>query len=194
MSMRKLFSLSPRERAGVRGLKKGFLPCLFIILPLLATAAPEGPKLGRPATPAEIAAQAINVFPDGSGLPPGRGTVAEGKAVYDSQCAACHGPKGLGGSAGELAGGGSLTGPHPDQNIGTYWPYATTIFDFVRRSMPLHAPRSLSDNQVYAVTAYLLNINGIIGEAVEMNAKTLADMKMPNREGFVWMWPEKSSP
>jgi cytochrome c len=192
MFMREFFSLSPRERVGVRVIQTGFLLFSFLLLPLPATAAPEGPKLGRPATPAEIAAQDINVFPDGSGLPPGRGTVAEGKAVYASQCAACHGPKGVGGSAGELAGGGSLTGPHPDQNIGTYWPYATTIFDFVRRSMPLNAPRSLSDNQVYAVTAYLLNINGIIGDSAEMNAKTLAAVKMPNREGFVRLWPEQA--
>lgn len=176
----------------MRVIQTGFLLFSFLLLPSPITAAPEGPKLGRPATPSEIAAQTINVFPDGSGLPPGRGTAAEGQAIYASQCAACHGPKGVGGSAGELAGGGSLTGPHPDQNIGTYWPYATTIFDFVRRSMPLNAPRSLSDNQVYAVTAYLLNINGIIDDSAEMNAKTLAAVRMPNREGFVRLWPEQA--
>lgn len=153
-------------------------------------AAPEGPKLGRPASPAEIADQAINVFPDGSGLPPGKGTAQEGKPAYQTACASCHGPDGIGGSAGELAGGGSLTGPHPDKNIGTYWPYATTLFDFIRRSMPLHAPRSLSDNQIYAVTAYLLHINGIIGEREEMNARTLPRVAMPNRGGFVQIRPE----
>ncbi|CAI8735955.1 c-type cytochrome [Methylocaldum szegediense] len=153
------------------------------------SAAPEGPKLGRPASPEEIAAQDINVFPDGTGLPPGKGTAHEGKALYDAKCASCHGPKGIGGSAEELAGGGSLTGPHPDKNIGTYWPYATTLFDFVRRSMPLDAPRSLTDDQVYAVTAYLLYINGIIDERTEMNAASLPRVEMPNRRGFIPIWP-----
>jgi cytochrome c len=180
-----------RERVRVRALQKEFLPLLFI-LPVLATAAPEGPKLGRPATPEEIRAAAIHVFPDGSGLPPGQGTAVEGKAIYDALCASCHGPKGTGGSAGELAGGSSLTGPHPDKTIGTYWPYATTIFDFVRRSMPLNAPRSLSDDQVYAVTAYLLHINGIVGEQAEMNAKSLPEVKMPNRDGFVKIWESEN--
>lgn len=193
MFMHDFFPLSrERERVRVRVFKRGFLP-LFFATPLLATAAPEGPKLGRPAPPQEIAAADINVFPDGSGLPPGKGTAAEGKPIYDAQCISCHGPKGSGGTAGELAGGTGLTGLHPDKTIGTYWPYATTIFDFVRRSMPLNAPRSLSNDQVYAVTAYLLHINGIIGEQAEVNAKTLPEVKMPNREGFVQVWPEAGS-
>ncbi|BBA32554.1 uncharacterized protein sS8_0589 [Methylocaldum marinum] len=163
---------------------------LWLGMNAAAGAAPEGPKLGRPASPGEIAGQDINVFPDGSGLPPGQGTAREGKPVYDAVCASCHGPAGIGGSAGELAGGGLLTGPHPDKNIGTYWPYATTLFDFIRRSMPLHAPRSLNDDQVYAVTAYLLLINDIIGEREEMNAGTLPRVTMPNRNGFIQVWPE----
>ena len=149
---------------------------------------PESPKLGHPASPQEIAAWSMNVFPDGRGLPPGRGTAVEGKNVYDGECASCHGPNGLGGSADELAGGQhGLTSPSPDKTIGTYWPFATTIFDFVRRSMPLHAPGSLSDDQLYAVTAYLLHLNGIIDEQTEMNATTLPWVKMPNRDGFVWI-------
>ena len=162
----------------------------WLALTATVAAAPEGPKLGKPLNAAEIAAMDINVFPDGSGLPPGKGMALEGKAIYDAQCAACHGPKGSGGSAGELAGGSALNGPHPDQTVGNYWPYATTVFDFVRRSMPLNAPRSLSDDQVYAVTAYLLHINGLIGETAELNAKTLPEVRMPNREGFVRIWPD----
>jgi cytochrome c len=148
---------------------------LLAALSAAAMAAPEGPKLGRPATHEEIRAADINVFPDGSGLPPGKGTAVEGKVLYDAQCASCHGPKGTGGSAGELAGGLSLTGPHPDKTIGTYWPYATTIFDFVRRSMPLNAPRSLSDDQ-----------------QAEMYAKSLPEVKMPNRDGFVKIWESEN--
>ncbi|BBL73621.1 c-type cytochrome [Methylomagnum ishizawai] len=155
-----------------------------------AQAAPEGPELGRPATPQEIAAQDINVFPDGSGLPPGQGTVAAGKALYASRCAGCHGPQGVGGSAEELAGGSPPNSPHPDRTLGAYWPYATTVFDYVRRAMPIDAPRSLDDNQVYAVTAYLLHLNGLLGAQATLDAKTLAAIKMPNRDGFQRVWPE----
>jgi mono/diheme cytochrome c family protein len=158
---------------------------LSVLAATAAAASPEGPGLGRPASPEEIAARDGSVFPDGAGLPPGRGTAVEGRAVYESRCAACHGPKGMGGSAEELAGRSALNGPHPDKTVGNYWPYATTLFDFVRRSMPLDAPRSLSDDQVYAVAAYLLHINGIIGESEEMNASTLSKVVMPNRDGFI---------
>ena len=157
------------------------------------TAAPEGPRLGRPLTHEEVLSQSINVFPDGQGLPRGKGTATEGKALYDSQCASCHGLKGSGGSAEELQGRSPLAGDHPDKTVGNYWPYATTLFDFIQRAMPLNAPRSLSDDQVYALTAYLLTINGIIDETKELNAKSLPEIKMPNREGFVRVWPEGGS-
>jgi len=151
-----------------------------------ACAAPEGPKLGKPASPQEIAAWSLTIFPNGKGLPSGRGTAAEGKAVYERHCAACHGPRGAGGSAEELAGGKhGLTDANPDKTIGTYWPYATTLFDFVRRSMPLDAPGSLSNDALYAVCAYLLHINGVIPETAEMTAATLPLVKMPNRDGFI---------
>lgn len=169
-------------------------PKLYWALCLIATsvtAAPEGPKLGRPATAAEIAAQDINVFPDGAGLPPGQGTVAAGKAIYEARCVACHGVKGAGGVAEELAGGSPPTSPHPDRTIGVYWPYATTLFDYVRRAMPQNAPRSLSDNEVYAVTAYLLHINGLLPEQAQLDAKTLPAVTMPNRDGFIRLWPER---
>jgi len=164
---------------------------LATALPLLlavgqACAAPEGPRLGKPASPQDIAAWSLTVFPDGRGLPAGRGTAAEGKAVYERHCAACHGVKGSGGSAEELAGAKhGLADATPDKTIGTYWPYATTLFDFVRRSMPPDAPGSLGNDSLYAVSAYLLHLNGIIPETAEMNAATLSLVKMPNREGFI---------
>ena len=155
-----------------------------------AGAAPAGPRLGVPLMPQELAGIDLNVFPDGSGLPPGQGTALAGKSLYEARCAVCHGLKGEGGSAGELVGHAPLNGPHPDQTVGNYWPYATTLFDFVRRSMPLDAPRSLSDAEVYAVTAYLLHLNGLLGDSEVMNATTLPAVRMPNREGFVRIWPD----
>ena len=144
------------------------------------------PMLGRPIAPDEIRAISINAFPDGSGLPSGRGDARQGQTVFERSCASCHGPKGIGGSAEELAGTNTdLRSETPDKTIGTYWPYATTVFDFVRRAMPLDAPRSLSDDQVYAATAYLLFLNGLIGIDQEMNAQTLPAVRMPNRDGFI---------
>jgi mono/diheme cytochrome c family protein len=154
--------------------------------PLLAYGAAEGPRLGKPATPEEIAAWNLTVYPDGRGLPPGHGNATEGKLVYERFCGSCHGTDGAGGSSGELAGAKhGLTDANPDKTLGTYWPTATTLFDFVRRSMPPDAPGSLSDDQIYAVCAFLLHVNGIIGQSAEMNAATLPEVKMPNRDGFI---------
>ncbi|HTT07874.1 MAG TPA: cytochrome c [Gammaproteobacteria bacterium] len=148
----------------------------------------DGPHLGRPASAADIAAWQLNVFPDGTGLPAGRGTAKQGAPLFAQKCASCHGEEGIGGTAEELAGGREpLTSPVPDKNIGTYWPYATTIFDFTRRSMPMDAPGSLSADEIYAITAYLLFRNGIIKADEEMNARTLPKVKMPNRNGFIWI-------
>lgn len=170
-------------------MKKSANIIALVLLPLVSwqtCPAAEGPKLGKPASPQEIAAWSLTVFPDGKGLPAGRGTAAEGKTVYEQHCASCHGVKGSGGSAEELAGARhGLTDATPDKTIGTYWPYATTLFDFVRRSMPPNAPGSLGADQVYAVCAYLLHINGIIAETAEMDATALPLVKMPNREGFI---------
>ncbi len=144
------------------------------------------PQLGRSPSKEMLRNWNMDVFPDGWGLPKGEGSVSGGKKVYEQYCQSCHGIEGSGNSAEELAGAAhSLTDNPPDKTIGTYWPYATTIFDFTRRSMPLNAPGSLNNNQVYAVTAYLLFLNGIIEEHEVMNASTLPKVKMPNRNGFI---------
>lgn len=153
---------------------------------LLAGERLTGPKLGRHASPAQIAEWQISVMPDGSGLPAGQGSVMQGKVVYVEQCQSCHGPDGQGASADQLAGASmALTDAWPEKTIGTYWPYATTLFDFNRRSMPMQAPGSLSNDEVYAVTAYLLYLNGIITEKTILNALSLMKVRMPNRDGFI---------
>jgi S-disulfanyl-L-cysteine oxidoreductase SoxD len=154
----------------------------------LSTAAlAETPDLGRPATPEEIAAWDISIGPDGAGLPPGSGTPQQGEAVYAAKCLPCHGEKGSGKPNDQLVGGlGTLTGDQtPVKTVGSFWPYATTLFDYVRRAMPFNAPRSLSNDDVYAVCAYILQLNDIISEGTVMNAQTLANVQMPNRDGFV---------
>jgi len=143
------------------------------------------PRLGRAITQEQAARSGLNVFPDGRGLPAGRGNAVEGAALYAEKCLSCHGPGGRGATAEELAGGrAALDSESPDKTIGLYWPYATTVFDFTRRAMPMDAPGSLSADQTYAVTAYLLFANALIGEREEMNADTLPRVRMPNREGF----------
>lgn len=165
-----------------------------ITLALLATTlGAEGPNLGREATAVEIAGWHIDIAPDGSGLPPGAGTAAIGAAVYASKCHSCHGDKGTGKPNDQLVGGqGSLAGPRPVRTIGSYWPFATTVFDYVRRAMPYQQPQSLTNDEVYAVTAYLLHLNGIIAEGEVMNAQTLARVKMPNRDNFILAYPPPS--
>jgi S-disulfanyl-L-cysteine oxidoreductase SoxD len=155
--------------------------------------AADGPNLGREATPAQIAGWDISIPPDGTGLPPGTGTVAAGAAVYAAKCQSCHGERGAGQPNDRLVGGqGTLAGPTPVRTVGSYWPYATTVFDYVRRSMPYQAPQSLTNDEVYAVTAYLLHLNGVIAEGDAMNAQTLPQVKMPNRDNFILTYPPKS--
>ena len=152
----------------------------------------ETPNLGRPATAAQIAGWDISVGPDGVGLPPGSGTAAKGAVVYEQKCQACHGAKGAGQSNDRLVGGqGTLASKTPVRTIGSYWPHATTIFDYTRRAMPYVQPQSLTDDEVYAVTAYLLHLNGIIGDNDEINARTLPTVKMPNRDNFIIMYPAR---
>ena len=146
---------------------------------------PKGPSLGVPVSDAEVAAMDVSIGPDGVGLPPGSGTPKQGAEVYATKCIACHGPEGANGVNDRLVGGqGTLTSAAPLKTIGSYWPYATTVFDYVRRAMPYPAPHSLSDAEAYAVTAYLLHLNGIIGADDVMDATSLPKVKMPNRGGF----------
>lgn len=141
---------------------------------------------GRPATPEEIKLWDIDVRPDGSGLPDGSGTAAHGKAVYGENCEACHGPNGQGGIKDRLVGGqGTLASDQPIKTVGSYWPDATTLFDYIRRAMPYTTPGSLSAEDTYAVTAYILNLNGLLPDDAKLDKDTLPKIKMPNRDGFI---------
>ncbi|HET8696479.1 MAG TPA: cytochrome c [Gammaproteobacteria bacterium] len=156
-------------------------------------AAQQGPALGEPISAADLAPWDINIQPNGAGLPPGSGTAAAGAQVYAAKCVACHGEKGAGQPNDRLVGGqGTLTQLAQIRTIGSFWPYATTVFDYIRRAMPFTAPQSLTNDEVYALTAYLLAQNGIIGEKDEMNARTLPRVRMPNRDGFIVMYPERT--
>jgi S-disulfanyl-L-cysteine oxidoreductase SoxD len=149
------------------------------------------PHFGQPVSPADAAAWDISIGPDGAGLPPGSGTPAQGAVVFAERCALCHGDKGEGKTNARLV-GGQIHGDGPAvKTVGSYWPYATTLFDFTRRAMPWTAPKSLTDNEVYAVTAYILRLNGIIGDDDVIDAKTLPQVKMPNRDGFIQLYPGK---
>ena len=150
----------------------------------------QHPNLGRPLTPEEIGKLDITVTPDGNGLPAGSGSVSAGAKVYAEKCQSCHGPKGQGGPQDQLTGGiGTLTSAKPVKTPVSYWPSATTIFDYVRRAMPLQSPQSLTDDEAYAVTAYILSIDGIVPQDAVLDAKSLPQVKMPNRDGFVRWWP-----
>jgi cytochrome c len=152
----------------------------------LAALAAVSPGLGRVATPEEVKRADISVRPDGDTLPPGSGSVEQGRKVFEAKCQSCHGPQGANGPMDRLTGGvGSLTTKTPIKTVASYWPYATTVFDYTRRAMPLTAPESLTDDEAYAVTAYILSIDGIVPKDAVLDAKTLPLIRMPNRDGFV---------
>jgi cytochrome c len=175
MSTRKLFALSLALAFGV------------------GTAVAETPGLGKPISEADIKAWDITVMPDGTGLPGGSGTAVQGAVVFDQKCALCHGEGAKGGPAGgPLFGGKPLTsGIETGKTIGNFMGYSTTVFDFVRRAMPFSAPRTLTNDEAYAVTAYLLALNKVIGENDVMNAQTLPKVKMPNRDNFIIRFPDR---
>lgn len=142
--------------------------------------------LGRPATEEEIHAWNLDVSPNGDGLPAGRGTVGAGGRVFATKCASCHGPTGKEGPREVLVGGqGTLASDRPVKTVGSFWPYATTLYDYISRAMPYTAPQSLTPDEVYSVVAWLLFQNGIVAEDAALDATTLSAVRMPNRDGFV---------
>jgi mono/diheme cytochrome c family protein len=153
----------------------------------------ETPNLGKPIDEAAIAAWDISILPDGTGLPKGSGTPAQGAVIYAEKCAACHGDNGKGGGpAAALVSDAVIAGISASQKtIKNFWPYSTTIFDFVRRAMPFQMPLSLTDDEVYALTAYILAENKLIGANDTMNAQTLPKVKMPNRDNFIIRFPDR---
>jgi cytochrome c len=176
-------STSKRIRfAGIAGIAAAALAACAVQPPV------KSPALGAAVSAEEVARWDISVPPSGAGLPKGSGAARLGLQVYEQKCLACHGTKGAGKPADALVGGvGSLASKTPLRTVGSYWPYATTLFDYVRRAMPIANPLSLSDDEVYAVSAYVLFLNGIVGEDAQMNAQTLPQVEMPNRDGFLDM-------
>ncbi len=160
---------------------------LLLNAPLFA----QGPNLGRPLTADDLAKIDITIAPDGSGLPAGSGSVEAGAAVYKQKCQGCHGAEGAGKPMEQLTGGiGTLASSKPVKTPASYWPEATTLFDYIRRAMPFNAPEALTNDEVYAVTAYLLCIDHIVPKDAVLDAKSLPKVKMPNRNGFVRWWPK----
>ncbi len=160
---------------------------LLLALSAVDVASAQKLGMGREASSDEIRAWDIDVRPDGQGLPSGKGTAAQGEEIFQSQCASCHGEFGEGRDKWPvLAGGvGTMTHDRPEKTIGSYWPYASTIFDYIKRAMPFGNAQSLSNDELYAVTAYVLQLNDIINDAkFELNRETLPAIKMPNAEQF----------
>jgi S-disulfanyl-L-cysteine oxidoreductase SoxD len=169
----------------------------LLLVPTAPTCAAEAGLLGigRVATPSQIAGWDIDVRADGQGLPPGRGNVREGEKIFAATCAVCHGAKGEGQPADRLVGGfGTLATSKPVRTVGSYWPYASTLFDYIHRAMPFNAPQSLTADQVYAVSAYILYLNNIVTEDTVLDATSLPRVQMPNRNGFTRPDPRPDVP
>jgi mono/diheme cytochrome c family protein len=168
---------------------------LFVLVLTLAfggTAIAETPGLGKPITEADVGAWNIEALPDGSGLPPGSGTAMQGAPIYSQKCAMCHGENGVNPPPGYSP----MIGPAKFDRIDTfktvpYYKYSTTLFDVIRRSMPYQMPKTLSNDEIYALSAYILSLNKIIGENEVMDAKSLPQVKMPNRDNFIIWAPDK---
>ena len=162
---------------------------VFVVTSMVgATLLAQSPTyhVGRTPAPDELKRIDIDVLPDGRGLPPGFGTATIGKPIYEQKCLTCHGPTGKEGPQEALTGGkGSLATSKPVKSVGSYWPYATTLWDYIHRAMPFDHPGTLTDNDVYALTAYVLYLNDIVRQDTVINQSTLATIQMPNRDGFV---------
>ena len=159
-----------------------------ILLVATVTLSAQSPRyqIGRPPTPEEVRELGSAIAPDGTGLPAGSGTVAAGREIFAAQCARCHGPNGEGDIGARLVGGqGTLATPRPLKTVGSFWPYATTLWDYINRAMPFDRPGLLQPPEVYAAVAYVLNLNGIIESDRVIDATSLPKVKMPNRDGFV---------
>jgi len=159
-----------------------------IVLTAAVIVSAQSPRfeVGRPPTPEEVRELGSAIGPDGTGLPEGKGTVAAGRKLFEAQCARCHGPTAEGDVGPRLVGGqGTLRTPRPLKTVGSFWPYATTLWDYINRAMPFDRPGLLQPSEVYAAVAYVLNLNAIIGEDQVMDAASLPKVKMPNRDGFV---------
>lgn len=154
-------------------------------------AEPQYQALGQPASALTQQPQwNLTINPDGAGLPQGSGNAKVGQQIFEQRCAACHGFDAIGASAMPLVGElGSLSSEYPEKTVNSYWPYATTLFDYIRRAMPPAAPYSLSSHEIYALCAYILSQDGIIEANVELNEVTLPQVKMPNRDGFSAVYP-----
>lgn len=170
-------------------MREGLRGAVVVGLVLVAGAAGAQQRygIGHSATPAQVSAWNLDVFPDGRNLPAGQGSVIRGREIFVAQCAACHGERGEGSKIGDrLVGGqGTLATATPVRTVGSYWPHATTLFDYVRRAMPLNAPQSLSNEEVYSVAGYVLFLNGLLAPDAVVDAKALTVLKMPNRDGFI---------
>ena len=156
-----------------------------------AARAADTPGLGQPLTESDVQPWDISILPDGSNLPPGSGTAAQGAKIFAEKCAMCHGENGKGATAAALVGSPPLDRIDANKTIANFWGYATTIFDYIRRAMPWPTPRTLSNDEVYALTAFILAQNKIIGETEMMNAQSLAKVRMPNRDNFIIRFPDK---
>ena len=169
-----------------------FLICYQYSLAVDDVFADKAPMLGKSISINAVQEVDFVVLPNGDGLPEGSGGADTGKRLFNIHCMACHGEKAKGGINGDLAGGhGSINGASPKKTVGSYWPYATILFDYIRRAMPYQTPGSLNNNEVYALSAYVLFLNNIIDEQEIMNAKTLVKVKMPNRDNFIWAYEQR---